>query len=199
MEQICISSDVTFNHLSLNKDDLHHIDELQLSLLNSDKFLLKFGKDDLQIVGDKLKYIIDNLFLNRKKSANSNIEVKYEGYIYSLDFRNSFDFHLCTLISLYEMVDLSLKLNGSLYIFNKDVFKNNYCNNIISFLRANNGLSNAQVIGGIKDLWSKLKIDNSIDNETVENGLIYLQKYGMVFYDTSNKIYFLTARGYLYW
>jgi hypothetical protein len=212
---ICISSDVEAAHMSLDYNFLMGIQTLNLSNLTDEKPLIRLIGQDLLLAQNFIQASIDSTILNRKepdllirKQLESGrvvelqrnlMDISYGGHFIKLDLRDSNDFDLCAYIDLFHMIASCIQQDGTLYFFNRKLFEPHEGISIIGYLRINHAKKKSEIETGLNELWKRLKINSSINNEQLTNGLDNLMKYGLVDYDKHSNNYSLTARGYIVW
>ena len=201
MKQICISSDVQTIHLTLNYNDLSNIVGLELNKLIEDVPLLQVRDVKLVLLERELETIVDKLLENRDGRIIVNTKVIFKEKIIELDFRDSNDFYVCTLINLFDIVKSCNQLSGTLFVYNKELIEKYMSDSIISFLKVKHGLTREELKDGLNMMWQNSRGSNkkSIDYEVLDAGLNHLQKYGFAYYDKNTNKYNVTARGYMFY
>lgn len=181
--KICISSDIEMSHLTLDYDFLLDIEGLNLSNWADDNPLIHIMDQNLLLAQDYVQMKVEKLLLHTiepesvisKKLESGKIvefrrnltEIEYRGKLFKLDLRDNNDFNLCAYIDLLSMILLCVQLKGILYLFNRELFEKDEGISIIGYLRLNHSKKKEEIGNGLNDLWKKLKISSSIDNETL--------------------------------
>jgi hypothetical protein len=70
---------------------------------------------------------------------------------------------------------------------------------IIAQLRGTTGLTESQLCSRINLLWQDLRLNRTIDLETLQKGIEHLMIHGLIFKDKRNNELSVTAIGYMYW
>ncbi|WP_339545380.1 hypothetical protein [Chitinophaga sp. CCNWYY40] len=175
---------------------------LSLDQLTEEVPLLQLRDERIKSLEGELNDIISDLLLNRATNYYEGVTImRYKDKSVKLNFRNSQDFYLGALINLFDIVALCNKMEGGLYIYNRNLFQEYQSDSILSFLRVHYRLSREGLKEGLNELWKRASRnkDKSIDYQELDAGLNHLQYYGLVFYDGSQKEYQLTARGYMFY
>jgi hypothetical protein len=199
MKQVCISSDITASHLTVSYTDLLDIKSLNLQFLNDETPIFQLREAELDIIKEEIESRLSSLLLNRKDKSDTNIRAEYRKKVYEFNFRDKHDFHIYTLVCVHEIVVSCLGLEGTLFLYNQELFRKFRGDSIVAYLRVKGGLGKEKLFDGIGAFQSQLKQSNTIAFNTLEEGLKILQRHGMIQYNVLANEYNLTARGYMFW
>lgn len=215
MAEICICSDVTENHTLVSLSTLLEVKKvLNLHLLENDVWLLRFQNPYLLVIKNELIRILDELLFKRtpikettkKIISNGNeiefkkttiTNVSYRGESIKFDFKNSNDFKICVLIGLYDLVELTLNLDGILVLYNRIKIEKYAGVSVISLLRIKYCLSKDELLNELNP--RTYYQDSAISKSALENNIAMLEKLGLLFFDKELSKYRLTGRGYIFW
>ncbi len=198
MEQICFSSDVSHLHFTINADTLKEIKSLDGDLFKW-KDIISYNGSTLKVLLEELKPVIESLLSDRSLSEKVNSIVNFNGTDYSFNLYNDKDFHVNALIDIYNLGTHTDDVGGCLVLFNKSYFNRFFGDSIIAFLRYRTGLSEIELLEGLNTLWNSLNLKKKIEAYSLQKGLKNLCVYGLVYFDTKSRKYYITSRGYLYW
>ena len=214
MADICISSDITNDHLLVELSDLLEITGLNLHSIREGPFYLSLNNTRLFDVLKEVTANIETILASRVPFVNKPIQiinsdgktiefrktttnVSYRGNIIEIDFKERTDFHLCMLISLYDLLEKSIRFNGALFIFDRSRVEEYDGSRIISLLRVRFALTEEALINELKKV---VQYENFIEIEpNLKKNLAALEKLGLLHFDNNLKEYTLTGRGYICW
>lgn len=196
MRQIQICSDVINNYGG--SEDCTSLAKYGFKLYKEEDFVIyEYPKDGYKTLKTLISKEIDKHLDIRITIPTRFTTMNYRGNVIKLDLRNSDDWEIGFLIGLYNMVDVIIKLKGNLFIFNYDKFKDNWCSEILAYLRMNR--SNAiQIKEGIIKSWRDTGFEKNITETEVHEDLVFLEKNGMITYCQSDKTFGITSRGFLF-
>lgn len=215
MAEICICSDVTENHTLVNHSTLLEVSKaFKLHLLKKDVWFLHFQNSCLLDIKKELVSVLDELMFKRTPlkettrkiiSNGKEIEFKkttlitlnYRGESIEVDLKNNDDFKLCILIGLYDLMELTLNLDGILFLYNRIEIEKYSGVSIISLLRIRYSLSKEELLNELKPTMYNQNL--SVSKSSIENNLAMLEKLGLLFFDKELNKYRLTGRGYIFW
>ena len=200
MKQLCITSDVSCKPLIINRDLLRSISELHAVSVNNQLAVTQIRDRQLQLLEKELLNVIPQLLLDRDElSSKTPTQVFFNENALRLNLRNDKDFNICALINLYDITKCCVNTHGTLYLFDREAFRENKSDIIIAFLRGiTDGLSEKQIGAGVSELWQKHDINDTIDAAVLNAGLRYLQTKGMVYYNDVKGLFCLTPRGHMF-
>lgn len=197
MQQIQICSDVTPNYGG--SEDCSKLKKYNFQLFNEkdDFVIFEYPKNDYGILKTLVSVEIDKCLSERVTIPRRITEMEYKEETLKLDLRDSGDWEIAFLVGLFDMITSIINLKGSLFIINKDKFKDNWCSEILAYLRSNRHTIK-QIKDGIIKNWKETGFEKTVTEKEVLNGLLMLQEYGMVSHYKMDNTFDITPRGYLY-
>ncbi len=197
MRKIQICSDVTSNYGG--NEDCSKLKKYNFQLFNEkeDFIIFEYPKKDLGNLQGQVAFEIEKCLLKKNTIPRRITKIKYKDKEIELDLRDEKDWEIAFLIGLFDMITNAIKLNGSIFIFNKDKFEDNWAGEILAFLRWNRTTVD-EIHKGVTNGWKEIGFEKSVSEAEIINTLALLQEYGMVCYSDIDNTYDITARGYLY-
>ncbi len=195
MIDVCIASDVCSNYILINTDNYvmpHGCQNLIVRLL--DKFEIELNYEEMHVVLSETKIILEE-FINddsfKVKTALPLItKINYNERELELDYRNKKHFFMALLISIYNLFNKSIKRNGHVYFYNRNLLNFNSINGfIISMLKSQKSMSieelmRAYMLSEKSESISRVDIDKDL-NQLIELGYVDYQELS----------YIITAKG----
>lgn len=196
MNQILICSDIvsyffTENYLELEKCGV------QLINTNRSFVVEKCPSEGFSALKNKLAEEIDRFLFGRQENLGRVSEVNYLGRTLRLDIRNKSDWQIALLVGLFNLFDDAIKMNGSVFIFNREKFLQNWASEILACLRGNR-LSVYEIMEKVRQGWIDAGFEKKIILKDIEAGLSFLQENGLIFFWEKERLYEITARGHLF-
>jgi len=211
MNQICIYSDVDVRYVSLEYEEVAKLKVLFLDKLLNKLIITQLSGEVLNKLKGEIESNVSLLLRLREStdlnSPNNNKDHTRRYYsntlwnevLIELNVKNENDVRIGTLIILYEMVQSSIKTNGSIFISDREFLTRYHADSILSYLRLKGQLDKGTLYTSIIHLYKSKKLVNKLDQRTFECGLDHLENFGLIYFDRIQNIYKLTARGYMFW
>ncbi|WP_343522269.1 hypothetical protein [Pedobacter sp.] len=159
-----------------------------------DKFEIELNYEEMHVVLSETKIILEE-FINddsfKVKTALPLItKINYNERELELDYRNKKHFFMALLISIYNLFNKSIKRNGHVYFYNRNLLNFNSINGfIISMLKSQKSMSieelmRAYMLSEKSESISRVDIDKDL-NQLIELGYVDYQELS----------YIITAKG----
>lgn len=150
MKQINIVSNTTNERVGLHKEDILFLKDFYLSRISNGTSIVELDKSDMTLLKGEIEKLIDQKLSERTDIVKPNVKLVYKEVEYNLDFRNHNDFIIGTMISIYLIVDSTIKLSGIISIYSPDApffvvfYKDRCCPDVCDSGQNNNALRSRQ-------------------------------------------------------
>jgi len=198
---VCISSNVVNNYV------LTHYNIFVRYLSYKEKSIglaeIDYEKEiclkELIMLNKEIKHVLEDLFQRHllfpsKDSFGQIVELEFDNKKWPLNYRDTNDFSIATLITCYNLFNRTIELKGSIYLFNRQLINIYGSDKLIAILKGERGLT----FNDIEQIIIKQRRDiitsEEVNSEILMKGLSHLQKLGYVFCDKFN-LFSLTAKG----
>ena len=195
---ICICSNVSVDFLIVNTRHLEQFRSILDFFPEEEHYELKFSINDAPAVLLKIGNEIDQLLAGRDTNPARGGFVTFKSEQIRLNLRNKTDFIINLLIGFYDIIDATINRNGSVYVFRLDYFEKAQSKYLLRFLKlSNTGVSQEGLENVLNEHYREHINVSDFDTAEVEMALSYLGGLGFIGFDNTNKVYKITAKGYM--
>lgn len=197
MKQVNIVSNTTNERVGLHKEDIPFLKDFYLSRISNGTSIVELGKSDMTRLKEEIEKLIDQELSVRTDIVKPKVKLVYKEVEYNLDFRNHNDFIIGTMISIYLIVDSTIKLSGIISIYSPDaLLEHNKSDAVLAFIRGKYSVSASDLPEKLIRLYQNNPHGKDLNENTIAIAINYLEKLGLIWYDRILKEYSVTAKGY---